>query len=199
MDTRETPAPGAKEAKALLKYIDYLVEAKGGAASAYPLNEYRKDAVRGHLIRELSMLANNYDSKKVPDFMPFAKSMLKRTAKSAAYREGSKQRTHSEGAFGYASLDAPLDTASDAPEASLHDCLADAAGAMRGIRGERLRRFYRVVARLDCAERRVLEALMDCDMKTSLAATKLNLTRHAMRKIIERTFAHFRAIWRLLD
>ena len=199
MNKRKNEVPSGAEAKELLCYIDHLVMVKGGPASPMPLNIYRQDALRCLLINELARIARNYESSKVPEFLPFAKAMLKRTANSAAARQRSSQCTRSEGSYGYVPLDAPLDTSSDEPEATLHDCVADEAGAARGWRGVRLRRFYRVLALLPKTDRRILEALLDCDLNKSLAAAELCTTRRKLCHHLPVVFAHFRAVWRSLD
>lgn len=200
MNTENNAVLSAAEAKELNAYIDHLVMVKGGPASPMPLNIYRQDALRCLLINELARIARNYESSKVPELMPFAKKMLKRTANSAAARQRSSQCTHSEGSYGYVPLDAPLDnSSSDDSDATLHDCVADEAGAARGWGGVRLRRFYRVLALLPKTDRRILEALLDCDLNKSEAAAALHTTRRKFRHHLPVVFAHFRAIWRVLD
>ena len=199
MKTGKTSALGARETRELMNYIDYLVASRGGAYGACPLNGYRQDAMRGDLVKELSRMVGNYDSAKVPEFIKFAKAMLKRCAGKAAYRQGRRQWKRMEGAFGYESLDAPHDEGDAESEATMHDCVADEAAGMRGVRGERLRRFYRVMARLTAGERQMLEALMECDMNKTDAAKALGITRRVLRYRLCEAFAHFRAVWAGLD
>ena len=188
-----------REGVGLLKYIDHLVFVRSGDAGAFRLNEYRKDALRCILVAELGRLVRNYDSAVVPTFAPFAMAMLKRKASSGAFSQGSAQRTHSEGALGYASLDAPLDAFSEDSDATMHDCVADEAGAVRGERGRRLRRFYRVVARLPVRDREIIEALLACDVNKAKAARRLGLQEHALRYALRGVFARFRKIWAVTD
>lgn len=195
----QIPRLATREGRALLKYIDHLVASRTGQAGEYRLNGYRQDAMRCILVAELARLARNYNPDIVPEFMPFAMAMLKRRAASAAVWQGSAQRTHAEGAYGYASLDAPLDDGADDSDATMHDCLPDAEGAVRNERGRRLRRFYRVLAKMSRGDREILETLMDCDQNATKAARLLGVPRHVMRRMLRGTFARFRSIWAVTD
>lgn len=199
MEKTKTAAPGAGQWKELLKYIDYLVAARGGGSSAFPLNEYRLDAMRGKLVRDLVALAKNHDPEKVPEFVPFAKAMLKRSSRSIARSQVRAQLCRSEGAYGYASLDAPVETSNDAADATLHDCIGDAGAYGRGVLGERLRRFYRVLAALPAGDRRMLAALLDCGLSAPQAAVRLGMAESTLRRKLKGAFARFRAIWRVVD
>lgn len=183
----------------LLKYIDYLVAARAGELSAFRLNVCRQDALRCVLVEELARLARSYNSATVPEFVPFAMAMLKRKVSSGVKWQASAQRTHREGALGYASLDAPLDGAGDDPDITGHDVVADETGAVRGACGERLRRFYRVMAHLSTHERAILETLMDCEMNKTQAAAMLCMTVRMLRYRLRFIFVKFRSIWSVTD
>ena len=181
-----------QEGNDLVRYIAHLAATYGGAGSSTPLNPYRQEELQDKLLQEFQGQIRRFNPEIVPDFVPFSKAMLKRSAKRLATRLFKKQIDDHDGVLGYESLDALID---EDEENGTTLCDRIEVEDESVYRREQIQMVREVIKHLPSEMAQLLYVFMDVDQEKKHTAYLLNISRPTLDKRLGEAFAAFKEVW----